>query len=316
MSALLSSTTTENADVVRHALDFVREHVQAVTDVLQDTTSTPTLSSLRLLRVWAGIFYALAPHLHHPHAPVELQRHAGHFRELLLNLLHKYAQYPEAAGGAAAALSQDEPWATPHADGDRGTEALRLRQALMGYFRRAMVGEGEQALIFSPHLHEDCSRPPTKHVGSLSLLALYVYHSGQCLTQLAHSRAALEVQLQRATHGEMLPGEVAKLLDSAGFSVNPNPTDKLRIVVAFLVRKLRAATEAHTAHQRVVENALLVLWRHLQVYCQQPQLKERLYRAASMSDRVGLLALVQRMAGTEDSVLFDILRRLRGALER
>lgn len=60
---------------------------------------------------------------------------------------------------------------------------------------------------------------------------------------------------------------------------------------------------------------IFILGRHLQVYCQNPQLKERLHRAASLSDRVGLMALVQRIANVNpDPVLFDIIRRLRASL--
>ncbi len=106
---------------------------------------------------------------------------------------------------------------------------------------------GENALLFSPHLNEDCSRPPTKHVASLSLLAFYCFHSGQSLAQLAQARASLEAQMARAARAETLPGELAKLIESAGYAqsqVASSQADKLRIASAFLARRLRACDEA------------------------------------------------------------------------
>jgi hypothetical protein len=44
--------------------------------------------------------------------------------------------------------------------------------------------------------------------------------------------------------------------------------DKIRVAVAFLVRQRRAANEAAQAHKFIVENALSILHRHLDYFCQ------------------------------------------------
>jgi hypothetical protein len=180
-----------------------------------------------------------------------------------------------------------------------------------------MGGQGEGALIFSPHLKEDCSRPPTKHTGSLSLLGFYLFHSSQCLSLLMHSQSsALQNQLQRAVRSEMLPNEIAKLVESSGFAADSNQLSmKRRIVISYLIRRIKAVEEAKKDHQFIIENTLLILLKHLMVYTKQSDsLKERLLRSATTSDRVGLLALVNRLASSEDPIVFDMVRRIRATL--
>lgn len=88
-----SAPSTPNADVLRHAAEFVSSHSQCLVDVLQDGLSTPTLSSLRLLRAAASLFAALAPFLENP--PPQMLRLWTRFRDLLLQLAHKYAAFPD-----------------------------------------------------------------------------------------------------------------------------------------------------------------------------------------------------------------------------
>lgn len=212
LSSLLSTHAIANTDVIRQSLQFLHTHTQAVVDVLQDNNSNPSLSSIKLIRVWASIFYTLAPHIHHPLASIEIQRVCATYKELLLLLAHKYVYFPEglnlaqgASGTGGASTAGGAGSAATIGDGDveRAVEVLRLRQSLMGYFRRALVGEITPAtttpatttpststtLLFTPQLQEDCSKPPTKHTASLSLLAFYVYHSQQCLVQLAQCKS-------------------------------------------------------------------------------------------------------------------------------
>ncbi len=306
LATLLTSSEPMNADVIRHVFEFLSAHVQAVTDILQDNNANPPLSSLRLLRAWVSVFSALAPYLHRPGLSSELQRHAAHFRDLLLNLAHKYAAFPDVAPNQEAI-------------DDRGAEVLRLRHSLLSYFRRSMVGDGEHALIFSPHLKEDCSRPPSKNAASLSLLAYFLFHSSQARQILLQLQGGLEAQLHRAQRLEMLPGEIAKLLAGVGgagaTTADASPLSiKRQIVMAYLTRQIKACEEQRNAHQFVLENCLMVLLKHVFVYCKQ-NLKEKLLRAASTSDRVGLLAVINRLP-TEDPVVFELCRRIRNALER
>ena len=303
LSSLLTSSEPVNADVVRHVFEFISSHSQAVTDILQDNNANPPLSSLRLLRAWVSVFSALAPFLHKSTLPANLQRHAAHFRDLLLNLAHKYASFPD-VGPSQESIDE------------RGAEVLRLHQALISYFRRSMVGEGDDALLFSPHLKEDCSRPPSKNAASLSLLTYFLYRSSQSQLQLASLHSALEAQLQRAQRMEMLPGEISKLLSgiAGGAAVESSPLSvKRQVVMTHLARQLKVADEQKEAHQFVLEGCLMILLKHLMVYCRQ-NLKEKLFRAATTSDRVGLMALINRLPNS-DPVVFDLTRRIRNCLE-
>lgn len=321
ISSLATSSHEPNAEVVRHVFEFLSAHTQAVTDILQDNTSNPPVSSLRLLRVWTSVFYAVAPFLHRPNLSSQIQRYALHFRELLLNLAHKYAAFPEVGSRVQEeAVLSAMALGNNISEGDRGAEVLRLRQALIGYFRRSMIGEGEKSLVFSPHLKEDCSRPPSKHGASLSLLAFYLFHSYQCLSQLAQVRASVDAQLQRAMRSEMLPGEISKLVESSGLSevqAKQLPV-KRRIAISYLTRQMKSVDESRMAHQFIIENTLLIMLKHLSVYCKSSDsVKQKLLRASSTSDRVGLLALVNRLStSSDDPVVFDLIRRIRAVLER
>jgi hypothetical protein len=170
MTALLAEPL--NVDVVRHVFEFVSNHSQAITDILQDGVSNPSLSSLRLLRSVVAVFSSLAALFHRPNLPANVQRQAAHFRELLLNLAHKYASFPDVAGD------------------ERSLEVLRLRQALLSYFSRA------NEIVFSPALKEDCSRPPSKNAASLSLLAFFLFQANVKLAELHTTQTSLDAQLQ------------------------------------------------------------------------------------------------------------------------
>lgn len=76
------------------------------------------------------------------------------------------------------------------------------------------------------------------------------------------ARATLEAQLQRAIRGEMLPGELHKLLEGVTYTQTQsltNQSDKTRVVVALLLRRLRASDESKRSHDLIVENALYIL---------------------------------------------------------
>ena len=321
LTALLtSSEEAPNADVVRHVLEFLTVHARAVTDILEDNYQQPTLSSLKLLRVFCSLFYSLAPFLHRVHGSdvsSELQRHAAHFRDLLLNLLHKYCAYPEMTGTRLPEESSMSLAALGAAD-ERGMEVLAIRKFLMGYFRSvSSAAQGDAALIFSPQLRGDCSRPPTKSGSSLSLLAFYLYHSQSCLAQLGHAHSAIEIQLLRAQRSEMLPGEIAKLMENSGAAVSETSMPmKQRIVIGLLGRQIKDVEDSRKAHQFIIENCLWLLLAHLEVYGKNEALRDKLSRAAGESDRVGLSALVTRLASSEDEVVYDLVRRVRACLMR
>jgi hypothetical protein len=70
------------------------------------------------------------------------------------------------------------------------------------------------------------------------------------------------------------------------------------MVLTLLSGQLKQVVEQQRLHQFVIENSLAVLLAHFLVYCKSSS-KDALLRAATASDRVGLLAIVNRLPSSD-----------------
>jgi|JI10StandDraft_1071094.scaffolds.fasta_scaffold2201028_1 hypothetical protein len=85
---------------------------------------------------------------------------------------------------------------------------------------------------------------------------------------------------------------------------------------SLLVEQLREIAEKRRLCQFNLESCLAILLDHLSLFSKSATSnKEALLRAATASDRVGLLAIVNRV-NADDAVVFELCRRVRVLLQR